>query len=198
MMDIRHALAIIQDMERQAAEAEAQSALEIALAAMVEKAARDRRPLPDLWRDVETDPPDEDGSYLVQTESGAVCTARWYCQSRNRGPGRFSGYAGKYAVLWMPLPAPRQLNGGVQRVPDAVDSAPVADRPHGSNVELFRMARNVTPYLGADEFLCSACGFEGPTYEVLRDENGDGVAAVDYQCRYCPCCGAMIVGGRAE
>jgi len=51
--------------------------------------------------------PDEDCSTLVCTESGKVCTARFYAATR-----KWNGYAGKSAKYWMPLPAPPDVETG--------------------------------------------------------------------------------------
>lgn len=53
------------------------------------------------WKSVATEPPTENGSYIICTELGKVCTAHFYT-----GTGRFSGYAGRHAVYWQELPKP--------------------------------------------------------------------------------------------
>lgn len=45
--------------------------------------------------------PGETKSYIICTENGAVCTARWYERSNS-----FNGVAGRHALYWMPLPEP--------------------------------------------------------------------------------------------
>lgn len=51
------------------------------------------------WISVKDRLPETEGSTLICTEKGAVCTARFYPQS-----GRWNGWAGENARYWMPLP----------------------------------------------------------------------------------------------
>ena len=56
------------------------------------------------WISVDERLPETEGSTLICTKGGAVCTARFY-------PGRgWNGYAGKNAAYWMPLPEPPEVN----------------------------------------------------------------------------------------
>ena len=43
--------------------------------------------------------PEAEGSTLICTEKGAVCTAKFYPKT-----GKWNGWAGKNARYWMPLP----------------------------------------------------------------------------------------------
>ena len=53
------------------------------------------------WISVRDRLPEKEGSTLICTEKGAVCTARFYPQS-----GRWNGWSGKNSRYWMPLPEP--------------------------------------------------------------------------------------------
>lgn len=65
-----------------------------------------------------------------------------------------------------------------------------------ANVVPVREAKNITKNHPVDEFICSECGV------MLRDlsewrydeEVGDGVLC-EYECKFCPECGARIKGG---
>lgn len=53
------------------------------------------------WVSVADAVPGETGSYIVCTDRGAVCTARFYAEG-----GIFAGVAGRHVTHWMPLPEP--------------------------------------------------------------------------------------------
>ena len=53
------------------------------------------------WINVKDRLPDEDGSTLICTKNGKVCTARFY-----KRQGWWNAYAGRNAEYWMPLPKP--------------------------------------------------------------------------------------------
>lgn len=53
------------------------------------------------WVSVRDRMPDEDGSTLICTKNGRVCTARFY-----KHQGGWNAYAGRNAAYWMPLPTP--------------------------------------------------------------------------------------------
>ena len=53
------------------------------------------------WVNLDETQPPCTGSYIVCTESGKVCTARWYKPHK-----KFCGRVGKYIVAWMHLPEP--------------------------------------------------------------------------------------------
>lgn len=57
-------------------------------------------------------------------------------------------------------------------------------------------ARNVTPAHFSDEFVCGNCGFCCEITEIrYDDEFGMGEASVyEYECKYCPNCGAKMDG----
>ena len=55
------------------------------------------------WISVKDSLPQTDGSYLVCTNKGAVCTLHYYT-----GVNCFSAPAGKNTIYWMPLPEPPQ------------------------------------------------------------------------------------------
>lgn len=62
-----------------------------------------------------------------------------------------------------------------------------------------RHAKNVTPTHYSDEFVCGNCGFSCEITELRHDdEDGFGMGeatAHEYECRFCPDCGAKIAGG---
>lgn len=62
-----------------------------------------------------------------------------------------------------------------------------------------RHGRNVSPAHYSDEFTCSACGFSCEITELrYDDEDGFGMGAAteyEYDCKYCPDCGAKTDGG---
>ena len=55
------------------------------------------------WVSVKDGLPDEDGSTLICTKNGKVCTARFY-----KRQGGWNAYAGRNAEYWMPLPKPQK------------------------------------------------------------------------------------------
>lgn len=63
------------------------------------QAAPKEKPAFGKWVRVDDRLPDGTCSTLICTETGAVCQARYYAPAR-----KWSGYAGKNAVWWMPLP----------------------------------------------------------------------------------------------
>lgn len=69
----------------------------------------------------------------------------------------------------------------------AVDATPVVH------------AANVTPTHYSDEFVCGNCGFCCEITELRHeDEDGFGMgegAAYEYECKFCPDCGAKMDGG---
>ena len=54
----------------------------------------------DEWISIDN-PPIEDGSYLICTKKGSVCTARFYTSMN-----KFSSRINDSVILWMPLPKP--------------------------------------------------------------------------------------------
>lgn len=69
----------------------------------------------------------------------------------------------------------------------AVDATPVAH------------ARNVTPTHYSDEFVCGNCGFCCEITEIRHDDEDDfglgEASAHEYECKFCPDCGAKMDGG---
>lgn len=61
----------------------------------------DRLPTVSGWVSVKERLPDEDGSTLICTKNGKVCTARFY-----KRQGGWNAYAGRNAAYWKPLPEP--------------------------------------------------------------------------------------------
>lgn len=61
----------------------------------------DSQPTISGWVSVKDRVPEEDGSTLICTKNGRVCTARFY-----KHQGGWNAYAGKNAAYWMPLPEP--------------------------------------------------------------------------------------------
>ena len=55
----------------------------------------------DKWISIKDRLPQADGSYLICTNRGAVCTSHYYT-----GANYFSAPSGKNAIYWMPLPEP--------------------------------------------------------------------------------------------
>ena len=62
-------------------------------------------------------------------------------------------------------------------------------------------AENVTPTHYSDEFLCGNCGFCCEITEIRHDDEDDfglgGASVYEYECKFCPDCGAKIDGGDA-
>ena len=61
----------------------------------------------------------------------------------------------------------------------AADAAPV------------RHGKNITEMHFSDEIICSICGFDGvgfSSYDPVED------ICIEYECRYCPNCGARMDG----
>ena len=56
----------------------------------------------DAWISVMDKLPEKTGSYIVATENGAVCTAKFY-ESEYWG-NHFAGRVARYITHWMPLP----------------------------------------------------------------------------------------------
>ena len=54
----------------------------------------------DGWTSIDN-PPIKDGSYLICTKKGSVCTARFYTSMN-----KFSSRINDSVILWMPLPKP--------------------------------------------------------------------------------------------
>lgn len=52
------------------------------------------------WISIEVKP-EREGSYLVATDKGAVCTSHWY-----RGIGFAKNHTAAHITHWMPLPEP--------------------------------------------------------------------------------------------
>lgn len=72
------------------------------LAAFAEaKITLDKMPTVSGWVSVKDRLPDEDGSTLICTKNGKVCTARFY-----KRQGGWNAYAGRNAAYWKPLPEP--------------------------------------------------------------------------------------------
>lgn len=57
---------------------------------------------PGEWRPLSQRKPPQDGTYIITTDRGAVCTAHWYND-------HFSGTAGKRAVAWREVPEPYEF-----------------------------------------------------------------------------------------
>ena len=53
------------------------------------------------WRSIKEELPPADGSYIVSTKKGSVCTARFYA-----GHGKFSSRLNESIIAWQPLPKP--------------------------------------------------------------------------------------------
>lgn len=74
----------------------------------------------------------------------------------------------------------------------------MANKPILFNTEMVH-ARNVTPTHYSDEFVCGKCGFCCEITELRHDdEDGFGMGeatAHEYECRFCPDCGAKMGGG---
>lgn len=63
--------------------------------------------IPDQWRDVRDELPEEDGDYLVVISGGAVTTYRYYTGNYdNCGWYASAYYKAADVTHWMPLPAP--------------------------------------------------------------------------------------------
>lgn len=76
----------------------------------------------------------------------------------------------------------------------AVDLCPTAD------VVEVRHGKNITQNHPVDEFICSECGFitrECCRYKIDEDADGDE-SMLEFEFRYCPCCGAKMDGERRE
>lgn len=63
-------------------------------------------------------------------------------------------------------------------------------------------AENVTPTHYSDEFLCGNCGFCCEITEIRHDDEYDfglgEASAHEYECKFCPDCGAKMDGGAAD
>ena len=63
-------------------------------------------------------------------------------------------------------------------------------------------AKNVTPTHYSDEFLCGNCGFCCEITKIRHDDEDDfglgGASVYEYECKFCPDCGAKIDGGTEE
>ena len=74
-----------------------------------------------------------------------------------------------------------------------IEDAPTVD------AEPVRHGQNVSPTHYSDGFTCSACGFSCEITELrYDDEDGFGMGAADayeYDCKFCPDCGAKMDGG---
>lgn len=72
-------------------------------------------------------------------------------------------------------------------VAPAVDAVPVVH------------AENVTPTHYSDDFICGNCGFCCEITEIRHDDEDDfglgGASVYEYECKFCPDCGAKMDGG---
>lgn len=70
----------------------------------------------------------------------------------------------------------------------SVPTANVVERKNGKNIAI--------EYDDCDQFVCSECGIELQDWRrVERDEDDGDVTYHEYRFRFCPNCGAKIIGG---
>ena len=77
---------------------------------------------------------------------------------------------------------------------DLINDAPIED------VVEVRHGKNITQKHPVDEFICSECGFitrECCRYKIDEDADGDE-SMLEFEFRYCPCCGAKMDGERSK
>jgi predicted RNA-binding Zn-ribbon protein involved in translation (DUF1610 family) len=77
-----------------------------------------------------------------------------------------------------------------------IDPQDLAELPAADVVER-KTGKNVaTEYDDCDQFVCSECGIElQDWHRVERDEDDGNVTYHEYRFRFCPNCGAQMIGG---
>ena len=89
-----------------------------------------------------------------------------------------------------------EIAGGFLQALDFVKKAPTVDASPVVHAE------NVTPTHSTDMFVCGNCGFTCEiTKLIYEDEDHPEVGipiAFEYDCKYCPDCGAKINGGASN
>jgi hypothetical protein len=89
-----------------------------------------------------------------------------------------------------------QYNSEYAKLVHYIDDAPTID------AKPVRHGQNVSPAHYSDEFTCSACGFSCEITELrYDDEDGFGMGAdtgYEYDCKFCPDCGAKMDGGAED
>lgn len=75
--------------------------------------------------------------------------------------------------------------GGADVMRQLIEMQPAADAAP------VRHGKNITEMHFSDEIICSICGFDGvgfSSYDPVED------ICIEYECRYCPNCGARMDG----
>ena len=90
----------------------------------------------------------------------------------------------------------------IERAPEWDGHTPAQAIERIGKLEPMRHGCNVSPAHYSDEFTCSACGFSCEINELrYDDEDGFGMGEAnlyEYDCKYCPNCGAKMDGGKAD
>lgn len=82
------------------------------------------------------------------------------------------------------------VKGIVRDIVEHIDNSPTIE------AEPMRYGENVTYTHPSDMFLCSCCGFSCEITELRHDEDDtENPDAYEYDCKFCPDCGAKMDGG---